>query len=57
MNPDEQQAVNDLPRNGGWTSVSVRFCGFLPRRDDDADYTLLGGATTAGSRKNGQSRS
>jgi hypothetical protein len=44
------------PRNGSWTSVSVRFCGFLPRRDDDADYILLGGATTAGSRKNGQSR-
>jgi hypothetical protein len=51
------KAYGNNPRNGSWTSVSVRFCGFLPRRDDDdADCILLGEATTAGSRKNGQSR-
>ena len=39
-----------------WTGVSVRFCGFLARRDDDADFTLLRGATLPGSRKSVQSR-
>ena len=29
------------PGNRGWTGVSVRFCGLLARRDDDADCTLL----------------
>ena len=44
------------PRNLGWTGVSVRFCGFLARRDDDADCTLLGEATLPESRKSVQSR-
>ena len=43
------------PRNLSWTGVSVRFCGFLARHDDDADYTLLGEATPPGSRKSVQS--
>ena len=44
------------PRNLGWTGVSVRFCGFLARRDDNADCTLLGEATLPESRKSVQSR-
>ena len=55
------------PRNLGWTGVpardtvpcgdiSVRFCGFLARRDDDADCTLLGEATLPESHKSVQSR-
>ena len=44
------------PRNLSWTGVSVRFCGFLARRDDDADCTLLGEATLPESRKSVQSR-
>ena len=44
------------PRVLSRTGVSVRFCGFLARRDDDADCTLLGGATLSGSRKSVQSR-
>ena len=57
----------NYPRNLSWTGVpardtvpsgdiSVRFCGFLARRDDDADCTLLGEATPPGSRKYVQSR-
>ena len=38
------------------TGVSVRFCGFLARRDDDAGYILPGGATPPGHRKNVQLR-
>ncbi len=43
------------PRNGSWTAMSVRFAGFLARRDDDAGFTLLGGATLLGSLQNAQS--
>ena len=51
-----QSIFPDHPRNLGWTGVSVRFCGFLARRDDDADCTLLGEATPPESRKSVQSR-
>ncbi|MES2049476.1 MAG: hypothetical protein V4447_13835 [Pseudomonadota bacterium] len=33
------------PRNGSWTGLSVHFSGFLARRDDEATFTLIGGAT------------
>jgi hypothetical protein len=45
------------PRNGSWTGLSVHFFGFPARRDDDATFTLLGGATKLGSRKSVQSGS
>ena len=35
------------PRNGSWTGVSVRFCGFLARRDDDADLHSARRSNTA----------
>ena len=44
------------PRFLSWTGASVRFSGFLARRDDDADCILLGGATLPESRKSVQSR-
>jgi len=60
-----QRAVSDVilprqppllePRILSWTGVSVRFCSFLARRDDDAGFTLLGGATLPGSCKSVQS--
>ena len=31
--------------------MSVRFAGFLARRDDDAGFTLLGGGRTTGAPK------
>jgi len=45
------------PRILSWTGVSVRFCSFLflARRDDEAGFTLLGGATLPGSCKSVQS--
>ena len=36
------------PRFLSWTGVSVRFCGFLAGRDDEAGYILLGGGRPTG---------
>src|SRR5438034_2913523 len=43
-------------RSGSWTGASVRFFGFLARRDDAADCILQGEGCSTGAPKTPESR-